>query len=95
MKYPNLFQRLEKLEMATYFHDDNAEDMYENIMQIVATANPQTLKQEQQIIYDTLYLLETTHYENLLDEPLREFELEGNESNVWNGAITRKTQITI
>ena len=82
MKYPNLFQRLEKLERTTYFHDDNAEDMYENIMQIVATANPQALKQEQEIIYDTLYLLETMHYENLLDEPLREFELEGNESNV-------------
>ncbi len=27
-------------------------------------------------------LLESMHYENLLDEPLREFELEGNESNV-------------
>ncbi len=28
MKYPKLLQRLEKLEMATYFHADNAEDMY-------------------------------------------------------------------
>lgn len=82
MKYLKLLQRLEKLEMATYFHADNAEDMYENIMQIIATANPQTKEQEHQIIYDILYLLESMHYENLLDEPLREFELEGNESNV-------------
>ena len=82
MKYLKLLQRLEKLEMATYFHADNAEDMYENIMQIIATANPQTKEQEHQIIYDILYLLESIHYENLLDEPLREFELEGNESNV-------------
>ena len=82
MKYPKLLQRLEKLEMSTYFHADNAEDMYENIMQIIATANPQTKEQEHQIIYDILYLLESIHYENLLDEPLREFELEGNESNV-------------
>lgn len=28
MKYPKLLQRLETLEMVTYFHDDNAEDMY-------------------------------------------------------------------
>lgn len=82
MKYLKLLQRLEKLEMATYFHADNAEDMYENIMQIIATANPQTKEQEHQIIYDILYLLESMHYENLLDELLREFELEGNESNV-------------
>ena len=82
MKYPKLLQRLEKLEMATYFHADNAEDMYENIMQIIATANPQTKEQDHQIIYDILYLLESMHYENLLDELLREFELEGNESNV-------------
>lgn len=68
--------------MATYFHADNAEDMYENIMQIIATANPQTKEQEHQIIYDILYLLESMHYENLLDEPLREFELERNEPNV-------------
>ena len=82
MKYPKLLQRLETLEMVTYFHDDNAEDMYRNIMQIVATANPQTKEQEHQIIYDILYLLESMHYENLLDEPLREFELERNEPNV-------------
>ena len=82
MKYLKLLQRLEKLEMATYFHADNAEDMYENIMQIIATANPQTKEQEHQIIYDILYLLESMHYENLLDEPLREFELERNEPNV-------------
>lgn len=82
MKYPKILQRLETLEMVTYFHDDNAEDMYRNIMQIVATAKPQTKEQEHQIIYDTLYLLETMHYESLLDEPLREFELEGNDSNV-------------
>ena len=68
--------------MATYFHADNAEDMYENIMQIIATANPQTKEQEHQIIYDILYLLESMHYENLLDEPLREFELERNKPNV-------------
>ena len=68
--------------MATYFHADNAEDMYENIMQIIATANPQTKEQEHQIIYDILYLLESMHYENLLDEPLREFALERNEPNV-------------
>lgn len=82
MKYPKLLQRLETLEMVTYFHDDNAEDMYRNIMQIVATAKPLTKEQEHQIIYDTLYLLETMHYEPLLDETLREFELEGNDSNV-------------
>ena len=82
MKYPKLLQRLEKLEMAPYFHADNAEDMYENIMQIIATANPQTKEQEHQIIYDILYLLESMHYENLLDGPLREFELERNEPNV-------------
>ncbi|MGM8141474.1 hypothetical protein [Enterococcus italicus] len=82
MKYPKLLQRLETLEMVTYFHDDNAEDMYRNIMQIVATAEPQTKEQEHQIIYDTLYLLETMHYETLLDEPLREFEVEGNDSNI-------------
>lgn len=82
MKYPNLLQRLEKLERTTYLHADNAEDMYENIMQIIVTANPQTKEQEHQIIYDILYLLETMHYENLLYEPLREFELEWNESNV-------------
>ena len=82
MKYPKLLQRLETLEMVTYFHADNAEDMYENIMQIIATANPQTKEQEHQIIYDILYLLESMHYENLLDEPLREFELERNEPNV-------------
>lgn len=46
MKYPKLLQRLETLEMVTYFHDDNAEDMYRNIMQIVATAKPQTKEQE-------------------------------------------------
>ncbi|EKQ5086549.1 hypothetical protein AAGS13_002805 [Listeria innocua] len=56
MKYPKLLKRLETLEMVTYFHDDNAEDMYRNIMQIVATAKPQTKEQEHQIIYDTLYL---------------------------------------
>lgn len=45
MKYPKLLQRLETLEMVTYFHDDNAEDMYRNIMQIVAhckTTNQRT-----------------------------------------------------
>jgi len=81
MKYPKLLQRLETLEMVTYFHDDNAEDMYRNIMQIVATAKPQTKEQEHQIIYDTLYLLEIMHYEPLLDEPLSEFKVEEREPN--------------
>lgn len=55
--------------------------MYRNIMQIVATAKPQTKEQEHQIIYDMLYLLETMHYEPLLDEPLSEFKVEEYEPN--------------
>lgn len=74
MKYPKLLQRLETLEMVTYFHDDNAEDMYRNIMQIVATAKPQTKEQEHQIIYDTLYLLETMVLcQDLVQHKMRNF----------------------
>ena len=80
MKYPKLLERLEKLEKETYSHDDNAKEMYDNIMRIVATARPKTQEQEETIIYDTLYLLENMHYETLIYEPLREFELNAPDS---------------
>ncbi|MDN6140749.1 MAG: hypothetical protein L0I95_13485 [Tetragenococcus koreensis] len=76
MKYPKLLERIEKLELETYCHYDNAPQMYEDIMDIVEIKKPNNKKQEQEIIFAILGMLEEHHYESLIDDvPLIQFEL--------------------
>jgi hypothetical protein len=65
VKYPNVLKRIEELEKATYFHDDNAQDVYDNIMEVARAARPEAEHIECEIILETLYLLQKVHYEDL------------------------------
>lgn len=64
VKYPNILKKIEELEKATYFHDDNAQDVYDNIMEVVRAAGPEAEHNECEIILETLYLLQKVHYED-------------------------------
>lgn len=63
VKYPNVLKKIEELEKATYFHDDNAQDVYDNIMEVARAARPEAEHIEREIILETLYLLQKIHYE--------------------------------
>lgn len=63
VKYPNVLKKIEELEKVTYFHDDNAKDVYDSIMAVVKAAKPKNEQIEREVISETLNLLKEFHYE--------------------------------